>query len=65
MKLTKNFDFCEACRLSYTYPIMLLDDTNTLRVMGEPEDKCGTCNKCHICCCCSVIAANINECMKV
>lgn len=52
MKLSKNFDFCGNCRLSYNYPLMLVDDAGVLRVAGAPEDKCNTCNNCENCCRC-------------
>jgi hypothetical protein len=63
MKLTRNFDFCETCRLSYTYQIMLVDDNDELRVGGQPEDKCSTCNNCYDCCKCYIlmIATDVNE----
>lgn len=63
MKLTRYFDFCESCRLSFNYPLMLVDDFGVLRVAGQPEDKCGTCNKCFECCRCHIlmIATDINK----
>lgn len=62
MKLSRNFDFCGGCRLSYNYPIMLVDDAGVLRVAGEPEDKCDNCCNCYNCCKCgkSVIATYVN-----
>ena len=65
MKLTRNFDFCEVCHLSYTYSIMLVDDAGALRVGGQPEDKCSNCNKCNNCCNCLMVAANVDETVKM
>ncbi len=56
MQLSRNFDFCKSCNLSYSYPIMLVDDNGILRTGGSPEDKCDTCNNCKDCCRCESIS---------
>jgi hypothetical protein len=50
MKLTKDFQVCPVCKLSYLYDIMLVDDLNILRVGGVILNHCPARNMCKECC---------------
>lgn len=40
---------CPKCGLCFTYPIIMVDDLNVIRTIGEPLDRCwcGLCTSCH------------------
>lgn len=47
--LTKTYEVCPKCMLSYYYEIMLVGE-DELRVGGNPIDCCQLCQFCYDCC---------------